>query len=320
MVYHMSLRLSIETARLGAILWTIVTKEVQVFLTAHHFRGEDYMLRFARKRLAATLISMDDAASAKASGDLALMLIRAEYDSQPIPILTKVDSALTVDGAYGVQKAYIAMKLAGGDAIAGFKAGLTDEGMQKRFGMTAPVMGVLLRSGILTGAPILDKSRFGALMLETEIAFVIGQPISESIPDVASLKGKIRSVMPAIEVPDLDFADIKALKPADLIASNVSMRQFIVGREVVPDAFNLNAVKVTLYHNDVAVNTGVGEDALGDQWHTALWMINDVVEQGYKIEPGHILMTGALGSMLPGKQGNYIADYGDMGRIDFTIR
>lgn len=278
------------------------------------------MLRLAMVLLALFLVSMVSAAAAEAPGDLALMLLRAEYEGQPIPILTKADPALTVDGAYGVQKAYITMKLAGGDAIAGFKGGLTAGGVQKRFGMTAPVTGVLLRSGMLTGAPVLDRSRFGALMLETEIAFVVGQPIGDIIPDVASLKGKIRAVMPAIEVPDLGFADMKALKPPDLIASNVSARQFIMGREVAPDAFNLNAVKVTLYHNGVAVNTGVGEDALGDQWNTALWMINSMVEQGYKIEAGHILMTGALGSMLPGKPGSYTADYGDLGRIDFTVK
>ncbi len=266
------------------------------------------------------VVTVATAAAAEAPGDLALMLLRAEYEGQPIPILTKADPALTVDGAYEVQKAYIAMKLAGGEAIAGFKGGLTAGGVQKRFGMTAPVTGVLLQSGMLTGAPVLEKSRFGALMLETEIAFVVGQPIVDIIPDVASLKGKIQAVMPAIEVPDLGFADMKALKAPDLVASNVSARQFIIGREVSPDAFDLNAVKITLYHNGVAVGAGVGEDALGDQWNTALWLINSMVAQGYKIEPGHILMTGALGAMLPGKPGSYTADYGDMGRIDFTIR
>jgi len=279
-----------------------------------------YMRKTVKVFLIVPLALAVAAAAAGAAGGLALELVRAEYDRQPIPILTQADPALTVAGAYAVQKEYVAMKLAGGEAIAGFKGGLTAGGVQKRFGMDAPVTGVLFLSGLLTGSPVLDRSQFGSLMLETEIAFVIGEPIAATLPDIASLRGKVRAAMPAIEAPDLGFADMKKLKAADLIAANVSARQFIGGPESAPDDFDLNAVRVVLYRDGAAVSAGSGEDALGDQWNTALWLVNSTVEQGYKIEPGHILMTGALGAMLPGKPGRYVADYGPFGRIEFTVK
>ncbi|HWR29672.1 MAG TPA: hypothetical protein VN631_07545, partial [Negativicutes bacterium] len=188
--------------------------------------------------------------------DGATMLIRAEYDRQLIPLLTQSYPDLTVDGAYQVQKTYITMKLAGGDKIAGFKGGLTAAGVQKRFGMNAPVTGVLLESGKLTGSPVLERSRYGALMLETEVAFIIGEPIRETVPDIASLRPKIRAVLPSIEVPDLGVTDMKLLKAQDLIACNVSARQFILGQEIDPTTVDLADVRVTLYHNGAAINTG----------------------------------------------------------------
>lgn len=252
--------------------------------------------------------------------DGATMLIRAEYDRQLIPLLTQSYPDLTVDGAYQVQKTYITMKLAGGDKIAGFKGGLTAAGVQKRFGMNAPVTGVLLESGKLTGSPVLERSRYGALMLETEVAFIIGEPIRETVPDIASLRPKIRAVLPSIEVPDLGVTDMKLLKAQDLIACNVSARQFILGQEIDPTTFDLADVRVTLYHNGAAINSGSGSDALGDQWNAALWLVNSMIEQGYAIEPGQVLMTGALGAMLPGKPGHYAADFGSFGRIEFEVR
>ncbi|MHC1761488.1 MAG: 2-keto-4-pentenoate hydratase [Negativicutes bacterium] len=252
--------------------------------------------------------------------DGATMLIRAEYDRQPIPLLTQTYPGLTAESAYQVQKAYIGMKLAGGDKIAGFKGGLTAAGVQKRFGMKAPVTGVLLESGKLTGNPVLERSRYGALMLESEVAFIIGEPIRETVMDVASLRPKIRALLPSIEVPDLGVTDMKQLKASDLIACNVSARQFILGQPVDPDSVDPNEVQMTLYHNGMAISSGSGADALGDQWNAALWLVNSMLEQGYTIEPGQVLMTGALGAMLPGKPGNYVAEFGSIGRIQFEVR
>jgi 2-keto-4-pentenoate hydratase len=82
--------------------------------------------------------------------------------------------------------------------------------------------------------------------------------------------------------------------------------------------------KITLFSlviflNSEVVNQGKGTDALAGQWKAALWLVNTMVKQGWKIEPGHIIITGALGRMVPGKPGNYIADYGNLGTITFEI-
>ncbi|MDR1873792.1 MAG: hypothetical protein LBQ90_02100 [Synergistaceae bacterium] len=50
-------------------------------------------------------------------------------------------------------------------------------------------------------------------------------------------------------------------------------------------------------------------DALGSQWKTLLWLVNNVLAQGQKIEADRYFLTGALGKMIPGAPGEYRAEY-----------
>ena len=251
--------------------------------------------------------------------DMANSLIKADTEKQPIPVLSQAEPNLDAKTAYEVQKVYVQWRMAK-DKVAGFKGGLTTEAAQKRFGVNSAVTGILYASGKIEGSPVLDRTAFRVMMIETEIGFVIGQPIQQTLRDVQELQQKVSAVMPSIELPDFGFADMKAMKGVDVIAANCVAAKFIVEAPRPHQGVNLNEITVTLYYNGQALYQGKGVEAMGDQWKAALWMINSVVEQGYRIEPGHILITGSLGQMVPGKPGQYVADYGDFGKISFEIK
>ncbi len=68
-------------------------------------------------------------------------------------------------------------------------------------------------------------------MLECEIAHSRGA--GEGVPEgLDALKGKVAFLAAAIELPDLAFADMKQLKAADINASAISSKGFIVGKPV----------------------------------------------------------------------------------------
>ncbi|GAK58871.1 2-hydroxypenta-2,4-dienoate hydratase [Candidatus Vecturithrix granuli] len=251
--------------------------------------------------------------------DPAEELFQAQQAGKPIPVLSIQHPAMDTAMAYQIQKAFVE-KILTKDKIAGFKAGLTTEGGQKKFGVDAPLAGVLFESGKLADNATIDHVAFHALMLETEVGFVIGSAITEPLKDVAELQTHIQAVMPAIEVPDLGFADMKQLKGLDIIAANVSARQFIVGQEKAVEGTDLNAITVKLALDGQEVNVGKGADALGDQWQAALWLVNTTIEHGWNLEPGQIIITGALGNMVPGKPGKYLADFGDFGQLNFEVK
>jgi 2-keto-4-pentenoate hydratase len=181
------------------------------------------------------------------------------------------------------------------------------------------VAGVLFASGKRKSNSIIDKTVFKTLMIEIEIGFVIGKSISHPLKDAAELKDHTWEVVPVIELPELGFTDMQKLKGPDIIAANIGAAQFIVGERQKINNLDLNTLQVTLKRDGVVVNQGKGTDALAGQWKAALWLVNTMAKQGWKIEPGHIIITGALGRMIPGKPGNYIADYGSLGTVTFKI-
>jgi 2-keto-4-pentenoate hydratase len=251
--------------------------------------------------------------------ELADLLIKAYRGNQPIPVLSENYPELDIETAYRVQRVYVLRRLSN-DQIAGFKAGLTSEESQKKFGVDFPVAGVLFASGKKTDSPTINRSKFKMPMIEAEIGFLVGKSIIKPFKDVSALHESIQAVMPVIELPDLGFTGLKRRKAVDVVASNVGATQFIVGQEKEFNNLDLNNVTVTLSLDGQVINQGKGADALGDQWKAALWMVNTMVNKGWQIEPGHILITGVLGTMIPGKQGKYMADYGSLGKISFEIQ
>ena len=254
------------------------------------------------------------------TAELSNALVDAHKQGKLLPLVSTLDPNLDEAMAYKVQKEYVTKRLQG-DTVAGFKAGLTTAAGQKKFGVSGPVAGVLYGSGKLTGSPVIYSQGFAALMVETEIAFQAGRAITTPVKSVAELKRAFRSALPSIELPDMNFVTMKGFRGVDLIAANVSAAGFIAGNKTaIRPTFDPNACDVTLTRNGEKVNTGKGRDALGDQWEALRWLVNTSIANGWTVKPGDIFMTGALGNMIPGKPGKYVADFGKLGKIAFEIR
>lgn len=251
--------------------------------------------------------------------EAAEVLFQAEVQRQQIPVLSTYFQINDMTMAYRIQTAFVKKKLVN-DKIAGFKAGLTSKPGQQRFGVSSPVAGVLFESGLLSDLAVVDRSNFHQLMLETEIGFIIGTSITEPVEDQATFQKSIKAIVPIVEFPDLGFTDISKLRGVDIVAANVTARKVIIGKPKTIDTFEINDLDVTLSLEGERINTGKATDALGDQWKAAMWLANTMIEQGWALEEGQVLITGALGKMLPAKPGGYVAEYGDLGRISFKVK
>jgi len=249
------------------------------------------------------------------------ILFKAFQNKDKIPVLSLQFPDLDEPAAYNVQKAFVEKCIeASNCTTAGFKAGLTSPPAMERFGRKTPVAGVLLASGDMTGALKIKLTDYRVLMMETEIGFIIEKAITKRLIDTAELKGHIRYAVPVIELPEMGFSDMKAIKGPDIIAANVGAAGFIRGERKEIDGLDLNAVDVILSRNGEVVNCGKGSDALGSQWQALLWLVNTMIETGWEIKPGHLLITGVLGKMIPAKPGKYTADYGPFGLVLVEIK
>ena len=229
---------------------------------------------------------------------------------------------LDIDSAYRLQTRALKILLAG-KRPDGFKAGLTSTAAQEKFSFRQPVAGVLLAGSQLAadeqGTYSIRASAYPKLMMEIEIGFQLDAAISVAVADVNTLKTLVRTIYPVIELPDLGFEDMASLVGTDIIANNVAARKYIVGQNPQVPPANLNAMQIDLYRDGQLILQGKGSDALGDQWQALLWLVNRSLANGWILQPGQILITGALGKMLPAARGQYSAHYEGVGQINWRV-
>jgi 2-keto-4-pentenoate hydratase len=242
--------------------------------------------------------------------------------NEPFPLITVEKPDLTLEESYEIQTAYSKLLLDGKEP-AGFKAGLTAQALMEKFGSSEALAGILLPEGAVdyTGEPVVvKKADFRNLMLEIEIAYIMKEPLTGKVESVDALKGMIEAVAPAIELPDLSFADMSKLRAFDLNAAAVASKAYIIGKSVpLADAPDLNAIDAVLTLDGAEILRGKGSDTLGDQWETVLWLVNNMTSRGWTLKEGDVLISGALGSMVPGKPGSYVFTAGDLGTISFIV-
>jgi len=239
---------------------------------------------------------------------------------QPFPALSSQSRSATERQGYLVQQAVVKGLVDAGDEIAGHKAGLTTEDAQVRFGAFEPVSGSLLASQLKNTATFVSKRQFKGMMVEMELGFELKLSIRSAPRDVEDLKSRIRNVMPIVELPNNHFAPADDLSVIDVIASNVAAATVIRGRPKDLEDIDPNAIEATLTHNGEVISEGKGTDALGDQWEALLWLVNNRLREGYEVKRGDLLITGALGQVVPAERGRYVADFGELGRVTFTTR
>lgn len=204
-----------------------------------------------------------------------------------------------IDAAYRVQQLQTEQWLAAGRRIVGRKIGLTSEVVQRQLGVDQPDFGVLLADMCLTTG---DTVPFGSVVqprVEAEVALVVNRDLVEPDVTIAELLGAIEYVVPAIEVVGSRIAgwDITIL---DTVADNASSGLFVLGtRPVKPGDIELRDLAMELSIDGTVVSTGVGSACLGHPYRAALWLARRLAGAGTPLRADDVVMTGALGPMVP---------------------
>ena len=252
----------------------------------------------------------------------------ASSDKAPMPLISLEIPNADQSQAYHAQSLLVKKILNANpqDAIRGYKAGLTSKLGQKKFRVSSPIYGVLFAKGETRQKQSVNLSSAYKLMLETEVGFILANDIVTPLSSIEQLKSYIESVLPVIELPDLAFDNLSKLTGINIVATNVASNRYILGdKHTLLIDFSLNSLttQLTVFAKDGSKNsvviTGKGSDASGDQWKALLDLVNHQLEKGNSLKREQLLITGALGKMVPATIGNYRADFGRLGQINFNI-
>ena len=227
-------------------------------------------------------------------------LHQAAATGKPCPPVRDLIGEHDIDAAYAVQEALTATRAAT-TRIVGRKIGLTSDSVRSQFGVFRPDFGTLFADmGYATGEPV-PLSRLLQPRVEAEIAFVLKNDLD--LPD-ASVTDVIRAtdfVVAAIEIVDsrVENWDIRI---TDTVADNASSGLYTLG--CTPFSLyglDLAQVGMVLEHEGEPVSVGSGAACMANPIVAVAWLAREVARRGAPLRAGEVVLSGALGPMIPVK-------------------
>lgn len=248
---------------------------------------------------------------------------RALYDARaagkPIPPFTDADPALSAAQGYAIQQELVAMLLADGDRVVGYKAGLTSTAMQRMFDVDSPDYGPVLASTLYANGGTIPLDRFIAPKVEAEIVLRLGERLAGPGVTHQQARAAIADATAGLEIVDSRIEDWR-VRLADTIADLASNGAVVLGDRFTPARdLDPRLIGMAFSRNGELGATGAGAAALGDPVAVVTWLANCLGAHGVALEAGHLIMTGALHAAVPMVPGDeFTAEFDRLGPV--TVR
>ncbi|HLG90428.1 MAG TPA: fumarylacetoacetate hydrolase family protein [Alphaproteobacteria bacterium] len=231
--------------------------------------------------------------------EVAVRLRQAQERCQPCePVASRLPIG-DLAAAYAVQDLNTAYWQSRGRRLVGRKIGLTSAVVQVQLGVDQPDYGMLFADMAFVDGDDLQAAAVLQPRLEAEVALVLEDDLRHERHTPADIVSSVAYALPALEVVGCRIANWN-ISIVDTIADNASSGQFVLGS--VPrrlDDFDHSLCGMTLMKEGQPVSTGVGRACLGNPINAARWLADTMVRVGRPLVAGDIIMTGALGPMVP---------------------
>jgi len=220
---------------------------------------------------------------------------------------------MSMSEAAVVQTRYTALISKDLGNMVGYKAGLTNPAVQKRFNYDKPIRGTLFAKMILPG-PARVPAAFGSRpVYEADMVAVVGDA-AKAMTAKSPLEAlqALKEIRPFIELPDLIFDPHVKPDGPDLLAINVGARLGVLGDPIILSATaesveKLAAVKIEVVDQTGAVvGGGKGADVLNNPLNVVLWIVDSLKAEGKTLKNGDLLSLGSFSALLPTKAGSTI--------------
>lgn len=231
------------------------------------------------------------------------LLWSAEQAGEAIVPLREQFAGMTAQDAYAVQEFNTERRLKAGGRLVGRKIGLTARAVQQQLGVDQPDYGMLFADmSVADGEPI-AWSRLMQPKVEAEVALVMARDLPEPGITAASLIRAVEFALPAIEIVGSRIADWN-IRFVDTVADNASSSAFVLGNTPVSlQGLDLRLAGMVMERAGEQVSLGAGAACLGHPLNAALWLANKMASLGRGLKAGDVVLTGALGPMVPVRPG-----------------
>ncbi|MFM2071080.1 MAG: hypothetical protein RLZZ623_1343 [Actinomycetota bacterium] len=209
------------------------------------------------------------------------------------PISSSVD--LSIDDAYAIQRAGVALRVARGEKVVGWKLGYTSLAMRTQMGIDEPNLGPLTDAMLVANDGVA-----GVALIQPRVEPEIGLRFTRSLSadaDLNDVLGSVGEVFACLEIVDSVYPDYR-FRLEDNTADGSSAAGVVIG-PAIDGITHLEDIAVVFRHNDVECGSATGRAASGHPAVGVVWLVRQLALQGLRVEAGHIVITGGLTRSVP---------------------
>lgn len=222
---------------------------------------------------------------------LAARLDEALARASPIEKLTNEHKELSLEEAYRIQRAGIALRKIRGEVLIGMKMGLTSRAKMEQMGVSEPIYGHLTSSMRLSDGGVLEHARHCHPRVEPEVAFLLGRDLEGPVTPAEALLA-VDGVSAALEVIDSRYQNFQFTLP-DVVADNASSARFVLGSIVKrPGAVDLGNLGMVMEVNGAVVEIGSSAAILEHPARSLACLAGLLALVGEKLKAGQIVLAG----------------------------
>ena len=218
--------------------------------------------------------------------------------------LTSRGFDITIEDAYHIQQRMLARRIEKGEKVVGKKIGVTSKAVMNMLGVGQPDFGYLLDGMVYNEGESIPMDTLIQPKAEGEIAFLLNKDLMGPGLTAADILAATEGVMACFEIVDSRIQDWK-IKIQDTVADNASCGVFVLGDKLVdPRKVDLALCGMVLEKNGEIVVTGAGAATMASPVNAMVWLANTLGRLGIGLNAGDIVLSGALGAMVPVKAGD----------------
>ena len=218
--------------------------------------------------------------------------------------LTSRGFDITIEDAYHIQQRMLARRIEKGEKVVGKKIGVTSKAVMNMLGVGQPDFGYLLDGMVYNEGESIPMASLIQPKAEGEIAFLMNKDLMGPGLTAADILAATEGVMACFEIVDSRIQDWK-IKIQDTVADNASCGVFVLGDKLVdPKKVDLALCGMVLEKNGEIVVTGAGAATMASPVNAMVWLANTLGRLGIGLNAGDIVLSGALGAMVPVKAGD----------------
>jgi 2-oxopent-4-enoate/cis-2-oxohex-4-enoate hydratase len=236
-----------------------------------------------------------------------------------IALLSQRYPELGLAEAYEIQRQVMERRLAGGERLAGWKVGYTNQPAQQAAGTDQPMYGPIYASSVYRDGRF-PCSPYVAPRAEPEICFLLRADLHG--PDVTEqdVLAATEVVLPALEMVQRHYHGPPS-RAVDAVADGGAQAGLVLpSGGVSPAGQDLAAVSMTLEKNGALIGAATGAIVLGHPARPVAWLVHQLAARGFGLKAGDLISSGTLAGAHEIASGDHLRlHYPELGTLEVTV-